>query len=384
MAVAKSKFPIDDITGVLGQVDKSVGKDGALAICMSKNPHSTVLGVKTQRTTTRSPGQIERAAIYCACDKAWEALSFWKKLYTCTYRKKVQGKSTTRFSNYLCWMSICLGDAWDENLFRMNSYVTRYVIKNTSGTTWTDHKVTLINIPTKTDSGIDLTVQQTDYKRLPLNTLNHKVGVPGSAIVCLPDMWPGQTIYVDIYSYGDYSTVQNCPAVSVSEIDSYLLQTLSFPTQFFLFEDVDINTPSPLSGYLYLPISIAPDEGSVNFSGFNINTGTPEHVGVCDNKHGILNVDLFRFGEVTAGQPIIASGRLTRNNSQHYDCGCPSVCVCPTFSCGSFYTRSLFYVSPGGYCCCGGEYSSFRALVVQGETIAQIAPESVTKIGPTW
>ena len=92
MAIGQPKFPLDDITGVLGQIDRSVGKDGGLALCMGKSPNSTILGVKTKRTTTRSPAQIERAAIYCACDKAWEALSFWKKLYTCTYRRKVQGK----------------------------------------------------------------------------------------------------------------------------------------------------------------------------------------------------------------------------------------------------------------------------------------------------
>ena len=276
-----------------------------------------------------------------------------------------------------------MADAWDENLFVLNSYVSRYVIKNNSGAPWIGHKVTLINIPTKHAAGWDIYVKETDYKRLPQRTLDHKVGVPGTAIICLPDMAPGRTIYIDIYSYGDYSTPQNCPATSVAEIDAYLLQTLSFPLIFYLFGSVDINTISPRTGYLYLPISTAPLEGSVNFSGFHINTGTPEHVGVCNNKHGILDVDLFRLGPITAGQTIIAGGHLYRSNSQKYDCDCRSVTVCPPFTCGTLYPRSLFNVSPGGFSCCAGEYMDFRAVVVQGDAFAEITPESIIKIGPT-
>jgi len=383
MAVAKARFPLDEIAGILGKVDRSVGREQGLALCISSSPNSSILSKKTKKTTTRSPAQQERAKIYCDCDHGWAALPFLKGFYTCTYRKKVQGLSTYRFSWYLCWMSMCMADAWNENLFVLNSYVSRYVIKNTSGAPWSGHKVRLINIPTKQANGWDVAIQETDYKRLPQNTLEHKVDTKGSVIVCLPDMAPGRTIYVDVYSYGDYSTPQNCPGVSVAEIDAYLLQTLSFPPTFYLFWDVDINHIAPLTGYLYLPISIAPLEGSVNFSGFNINTGSPVHVGVCDNKHGILDVDLFRFGPITAGQPITAGGKLTRNNSQKYDCDCPSVTVCLDYTCGSFYTRSYFDAYPGGFSCCAGEYMDFRWLIVQGETFAEISPESTIKIGPT-
>ena len=210
MAIAKAKFPLDEITGILGKVDRSVGREQGLALCISSSPNSSVLSKKTKKTTTRSPAQQERAKIYCDCDHGWAALPFLKGFYTCTYRKKVQGLSTYRFSWYLCWMSLCMADAWDENLFVLNSYVNRYVIKNNSGALWSGEKANLIQVNVKTDLGWDVAVKETDYKRLPQRTLPHLIEVPGSVIVCLPDMSPGRTIYIDVYSYGLYSTPQEC------------------------------------------------------------------------------------------------------------------------------------------------------------------------------
>lgn len=105
---------------------------------------------------------------------------------------------------------MCMADAWDENLFVLNSYVNRYVIKNNSGTLWSGEKANLIQVNVKTALGWDVSVKETDYKRLPQRTLPHLIEVPGSVIVCLPDMSPGRTIYIDVYSYGLYSTPQEC------------------------------------------------------------------------------------------------------------------------------------------------------------------------------
>lgn len=210
MAIAKAKFPIQEITGKLGKVDRSVGIAPGLAICISSSPNSSVLSKKTKKTTSRSPAQKLRAKIYCYCDERWKGLGFWKQGYCCKYQREVRGFSSKRFSNYLCWMSVCMADAWDENLFVLNSYVNRYVIKNTSGTPWINEKANLIQVNVKTDLGWDVAVKETDYKRLPQRTLPHFIEVPGSVIVCLPDMSPGRTIYIDVYSYGLYSTPQEC------------------------------------------------------------------------------------------------------------------------------------------------------------------------------
>jgi len=104
-----------------------------------------------------------------------------------------------------------MADAWDERLFELNSYVSRYVIKNDSGGPWTYKKVILTDIPTKYPIGWDIAVQETNYKRVPQNVLEHSVQAAGTAFVCLPPMAPGRTIYIDVYSWGDYSTPQNCP-----------------------------------------------------------------------------------------------------------------------------------------------------------------------------
>lgn len=384
MAIAKSKFPLDEITGVLGQVDRSVGKDGGLALCMGKSSNSTILGVKTKRTTTRSPAQIERAAIYCACDKAWESLSFWKKLYTCTYRKKVQGKSTQRFSNYLCWMSICLGNEWDENLFRMNSYVSRYVIQNTSGTTWTDHKVTLINIPTKTAAGIDLTVQQTDYKRLPQNIIHHKVNSKGSVIVCLPEMPPGKTIYVDVYSYGNYSTVQNCPVASRAEIDEDILTKTTFTMSAYWAYDIDIAWTAPYSGYVYWFFFEMWDPGNIDISKIVTDFPIIEFIGLTTNKCYYTRVNVYCMGFVNAGQTYNASGRV--EGAGEDICGSPAAAAPDRFTYPPTppLTASRQHMTAGMLDTCGGSFLPYECYIVKADAYPEITPESITKIGPTW
>lgn len=384
MAIGQPKFPLDDITGVLGQIDRSVGKDGGLALCMGKSPNSTILGVKTKRTTTRSPAQIERAAIYCACDKAWEALSFWKKLYTCTYRRKVQGKSSKRFSNYLCWMSICLADAWDENLFRMNSYVTRYVIQNTTGTPWTDHKVTLINIPTKTGSGIDLTVQQTDYKRLPQNIIHHKVNSKGSVIVCLPEMPPGKTIYIDVYSYGDYSTVQNCSAVSESELnDSILANSNTVPYAFSGAYNVDVSFTPDHDGPLYMMYCAFYCGSGTNI---NLTTNTPknEYIGNTGKNFYGIPLYIWGFGSLKAGQPYSITGCISDPGSEACTCGDPAGYICHDWNYYGALPYNKKVYSPGLENACHPDwYANFRMIQLQAGAFNEISPESTIKIGPT-
>lgn len=383
MAVGTPKFPLEKISGVLGKKDRSVGKEPGLGLNISDSNGKSILGLKTAATQTRSPGQMQRSAAYCFCDEEWKKLDPQKATYCQTFHTKVRRLSYYHMTNYLCWMSLCMSAAWSETAFRLNSYITRYTIKNTTGQTWTDKKVLLTGINTKLETGTDLTILQTTFYRQPLQTLSHKAGTPGTAIVCLPEMAPSDTVYIDVYSYGDYSSPQNCTGQTPGEIDQYLLQTLSFPVTFPMHLNIDINNVAPRSGFVYMPISIAPQEGSVNFSGFNINTGTPEHVGICNNKHGILYVDLFRMGEITAGLPIIATGLLTRNNSQNYDCDCPSIVTSTNISCGSLYPRSIIQATPGGFCCCAGEYHQFPMILVEGGQGDSITPESIIQIGPT-
>jgi len=210
MALGKAKFPIDNITGILGKVDRSVGRESGLALNMSKSPHTTLLSKKTKKTTTRSTGQQARAKTYCDCDHLWPLISLEKRAFLMIYHVQVRNKPSIHMTDYLCWMSLCMTAAWENNLFLLDSYVSRYVIHNDSGGPWTSKQISLISVPVLQADGTDVIIIQTTYKRLPTATLTHRIDTPGKVTVCIPDMAAGETIYIDAYSYGDYSNAQTC------------------------------------------------------------------------------------------------------------------------------------------------------------------------------
>lgn len=210
MAIAKVAFPVDTITGILGKTDRSVGRDKSLSLLMVHTLKGTILGIKTKKTATRSPEQIIRAATYCDCDCQWKDIPDAKRAFLLIYHTQVRLKPPTHMTFYLCWMSLCMSTAWENNLFLLDSYVSRYVITNDSGSPWTSKQISLINVPIKQADGTDVIVSQTNYHRLPIATLTHRIDTPGKVIVCIPDMAAGETIYIDLYSYGNYSNAQTC------------------------------------------------------------------------------------------------------------------------------------------------------------------------------
>jgi hypothetical protein len=384
MAVAKARFPLDEITGVLGKVDRSVGREQGLALCISSSPNSSILSKKTKKTTTRSPAQQERAAIYCDCDHGWRDLPFWKGFYTCTYRKKVQGLSTYRFSWYLCWMSLCMADAWNENLFVLNSYVSRYVIKNTSGAPWIGHKITLIDIPTKQANGWDVAIQETDYKRLPQRTLEHKVNAKGSVIVCLPDMTPGRTIYIDVYSYGNYSTPQNCPVTTEAELNaSVLANSNTVPYDFTGAYNVDVSFTPSHDGPLYMMYMAYYCGSGTNV---NLSTNTPKNEYIGDTGKTFYGIPLYiwSFGFLEAGQPYNITGRISDPGSEACTCGDPAGYISYNWNYYGAYPYNKKDYSPGAENACHPDwYAKFKMIQLQAEAYEEISPESTVKIGPT-
>lgn len=384
MAIAKPRFPMDELTGILGKVDRSVGREPGLAICISSSPKSSILSVKTQKTSTRSPAQQERAKIYCDCDTRWKALPFWKGFYTCKYRREIQGKSSQRYSWYLCWMSMCMADAWNENLFVLNSYVTRYVIQNTSGAPWSGHKVRLINIPTKQANGWDVAIQETDYKRLPQRTLEHKVDTKGSVILCLPDMAPGRTIYVDVYSYGNYSTPQNCPVISEAELNaSILANSTAVPFDITGAYNVDVSFTADHTGPLYL-LYLAYYCGSG--TNINLSTNTPKNQYIGDTGKTFFGIPwyIWGFGILSAGQNYNITGRITDPGSEACTCGDPAGYISYNWNYTGPFTHHKKDYTPGVENACHPDwYAEFAMIQLQSEAYEEISPESTVKIGPT-
>ena len=144
MAIGTPKFPLDKITGVLGKVDRSVSRAKGLGLNISSGRKTSILGVKTQRTATRSEGQKARSATYCGCDCDWKDLSLAKRAFLKIYHSQVRQLPTQHMTDYLMWMSLCMSAAWENNLFLLDSYVSRYVIHNDSGGPWTSKQISLI------------------------------------------------------------------------------------------------------------------------------------------------------------------------------------------------------------------------------------------------
>lgn len=383
MAIGTPRFPLEEISGVLGKKDRSVGKEPGFGLNISDSSGKSILGLKTAATKTRSPGQIERSAAYCFCDEEWKKLSPEKTAYCQTFHTKVRRLSYYHMTNYLCWMSLCMSSAWDETAFRLNSYITRYAVKNTTGETWTDKKVLLTGINTKLETGTDLTVLQTGFYRQPMQTLSHKVGTPGTAIVCLPEIAPSDTIYIDVYSYGTYSTPQNCPVTSRAEIDEDILKNTSFRMSALWAYDINITWTAPVSGYVYWFFFEMWDHGNIDVSEISTNFPMIEFVGLTEKKCYYAPVNVYCMGLVNAGQTYNATGRV--KGAGEDICGSPAAAVPNRFNYPPTppLTASKQHMSPGAFDTCGGDFLSLECYIVEADTYTQITPESIIKIGPT-
>jgi hypothetical protein len=383
MAVGKPKFPLEKVSGVLGKKDRSIGKEPGLSLNITDCHGKTILGLKTAATQTRSPGQTERSATYCYCDCEWKKLSPQKVTYCQTFHTKVRRLSYYHMTNYLCWMSLCMSSAWSETAFLLNSYISRYIIKNTTGQTWSDKKVLLTGINTKLETGTDITVLQTGFYRQPMQTLSHKVGTPGTAIICLPEMAPSDTIYVDVYSYGDYSTPQNCPALSEADLNTSMLENSNMvPYSFKGATNVDVSFVAQHTGPLYMMYCGFYMGGGTQV---DLSTNTPLNQYIGDTGKNFYGIPLYiwGFGTITAGQSYTINGHITEPDSglcYGEDCGV----ICFEFNYyGSLSKHKARYYPGVENNSNPGYYSYFEMIQLIGQQYTQITPESIIKIGPT-
>lgn len=382
MAIAKTKFPIDKIAGILGKKDRSVGKEPGLTLNILDTRNAIVLANKTTPTATRSPGQIQRAAIYCNCDKLWETLSFQKASYCRDYHTKIRHLSFLHMTEYLAWMSLCMSQEWDELLFYYNSYVSRYVIKNETKEAWINENVTLINIPYLQPSGKDITVRQTDFYNKPLNTIEHVISSPGNVIVCLPDMDPNTIIYIDVYSYGNYESVENCSAAGQSGFDESMLNDTNFNQPFWSGHDASISYTPSISGYLYAYLLLYSCGSGTNTSNLISSIGPVTFIGGTGKFVYGHEVGIWSLGYVKKNTPYTISGYIYDPGGEACGCGTPSVS----------YPVHMYYSGPhdgyhqnlesGLWSPCGGEFLPWETYLLAADTPAEIPPDSIIQIGP--
>lgn len=208
MAVFKTKFPIDRLSGVLGHLDRTVGIDGGLSIGMQERRHSGHLVAKTQSTRGGSEARHERAVKYCACDAEYKEITKAKRSWIWGYWLNQKGMTKLKATNYAIWMTMCLADLYQRKLFRAYSYLARYWIENTTAEVWTDKIIKLLDVSTKLPSGKDVIVWQISPQYDLGPQLDQKVEVVGEVLVKVPSLAAGDGFLADLYSYGDYETVE--------------------------------------------------------------------------------------------------------------------------------------------------------------------------------
>lgn len=204
MAIAKPKFPIEHLTGVLGHVDRTRGIAGGLAINLSQNSPTTTLGIKTSASKTRTQAQSAQACVYRDCDIYWHAMNPHKKWFIGPYWHFLWKTGSRPKETYHQWMSICLRTGEYRYLFLENAYVTRFTAHNNTGTTWNEKTAILKNIPVKTASGYDVNPQIVNHWNKSITDISYYVSAVGEITVNLPTITPNETVFINVYSYGDY------------------------------------------------------------------------------------------------------------------------------------------------------------------------------------
>ncbi|MFA5378865.1 MAG: hypothetical protein WC455_24140 [Dehalococcoidia bacterium] len=222
MAKAKTAFPLDGIGGTIQGNDRTIGRNKGLTSTVVQNTTQTRddkkegLSVKlvSQKAPTRggSVNRHTRAERYCFCDKSYTLLTKEKQSFLEPWWKAVSERSIIHMSGHSVLMKICLKYLAEYDAFLEFSYCSRYWVTNSELDAWTNHKVILEEIPTYQADGQDLQVYQLLQKTTKKGSITydprmidmrlvHEVTERGKAMVTIPSLAPGSTLWVDVYSY---------------------------------------------------------------------------------------------------------------------------------------------------------------------------------------
>lgn len=109
MAIFKSKFPLTDVSGVLGKQDRTVGRESNLAVNIRSHHGSGVLAEKPATPIARSAAFKARSTVYCACDAQYKEFDYdqMSALYA-AWRAYNETHSPRISDTYRYWMAVCM------------------------------------------------------------------------------------------------------------------------------------------------------------------------------------------------------------------------------------------------------------------------------------
>ncbi len=205
MAIARrGKFPVDEVSGRLGAIDRTIGREGGLSVNVRKSRHSTQLSVKTAATRGGSSARHERTVIYCACDSEYKEMYETKREYLNSYYRKAHDLDTWTLTAYMTWMKLCLSALPEKAAFKEFSWFARYQIRNDTLEAWTNKIVRLVDISVKRADGKDLQVFRLDMAKNIFLELDHKIDAAGSTLMKIPFLDIGVSFFADVYSSSDF------------------------------------------------------------------------------------------------------------------------------------------------------------------------------------
>lgn len=210
MALGTPEKPLDSVSGPIGVMDRTVGREGGQSVIIrnitdakpaanTKQP-KVQLVTKTKATTGGSEARHNRSSVFCDCDVFYRFLDSQRLLHLKKYFQARYFQTYVRMSTHAIWMKICMQAGFESEAFRTFSYVSRYAVVNLGTQSDGSYTVNLSKIPTLDGHESDIAVYIVDGKfKLPVNLPKKMLG-PHLAQVTVPDLPPGHWTYLDVYS----------------------------------------------------------------------------------------------------------------------------------------------------------------------------------------
>ncbi len=122
--VKKFKLPVDEITGTLGKIDRTLARNPGLSVTFKKSRHSATLSTKTLTPISRSEKFKARTALYCDCDTRYKALTDAEWHKKDSERVEYNKTNYPRIKTvYQFWMLLCLGSRYGTARYGISAYM---------------------------------------------------------------------------------------------------------------------------------------------------------------------------------------------------------------------------------------------------------------------
>lgn len=198
----KTKGLISQISGTIGGIDRTIGREGGLSANIQTRRTASVMVSKKKATTGGSVARHKRSCDYLGCDTDYKTIGKVKQKYVKIYYQAAWDVIYTRHTNYFLFMKLCLLKVLELEAFKNFSYFSRFLIHNTTGEDWNDKIVILLNIPVFRADGKDCWAHVLDNKDHISYEIPHKVETVGTCSVKINQLPNFNTLVIDVYSYG--------------------------------------------------------------------------------------------------------------------------------------------------------------------------------------